>query len=312
MTVDIRPMTIADYDEVLRLDPENQEHAALRARVFLADGQLTEALATLDSVHLDGRAQAEVEYLKGLALQTQQRWEAALAAFARAAELDGGEVEYLLATAQAWLQCGQPEQARDALLLRQDQFGWLDTYQATLAECYEQLGDWPAAAAAWQRVTPPDDHAGLLRERAAEALYRAGRSSEAAPALEELINRGTPQTVEPWRLMLAECYLDTGRPAAAEQQAQAVLQVNGRHPQALRLLARCLARTNDLDGALRVAQQAAALDEQDVRSLELVTALAWRTGQCELATATAMRLLVCDPESRVARAVIARAPCAVG
>jgi tetratricopeptide (TPR) repeat protein len=297
----------AELTEAERLDPENAAVAPLQARVWLAEGKTRAALDALEHTRLEGAAQAEVEYLKGVAWQQQQHWNEALAAFVRACELDEHEVAYVAAAAQTWLQLAQPDQALAFLTQHGQSFDWTDTYQASLAECYEQLGNWPAAAAAWQRVTSGADIAPEFRQRAAEALYRAGRHEDAIAVLSELVAGDSPETPTTLRLMLAECYFALGRNGAAREQIQKVLRHDANDAWALRLLARSLALEGELVAAQRVAQRALAADEQDPRTLELVAGLAWRTGDRALAGSAATRLAALDPANPVAQYVLAQA-----
>ncbi len=297
----------AELTEAERLDPNSPAVSPLRARVCLAEGKTREALDALERAQPGGVAQAEVEYLKGVAWQQQQRWENARAAFERACTLDDHEVAYIVAAAQTWLQLAQPQQALALLAQRGQAFDWTDTYQATLAECYEQLGDWPAAATAWQRVTSGADTPPQLRQRAAEAFYRAGRHEDAIAALRELVQDDSAGTPASLRLMLAECYFAVGRNAPAREQAQTVLRRDANDVWALRLLARDLALEGELVAAQRVAQRALAVNEQDPRTLELVTGLAWRTGDHGLAGSAAARLAALEAENPVAQYVLSQA-----
>ena len=298
------PGAAAELKEADRLDPDNPGVAPLRARVWLAEGKTQDALDLLERTHLAGATQAEVEYLKGAAWQQQQRWDEALAAFVRACELDEHEVAYVAAVAQTWLQLAQPQRAVEFLTQHGEPFDWTDAYQATLAECYEQLGDWPAAASAWQRVASGPDGALGARRRAAEALYRAGRHEDAIPVLLELVQEDPAETPGSLRLALAECYLAVGRTALARRQVQVVLQRDADDVWALRLLARSLAAGDDLEGALRVAQRALATNGQDARTLELVAGLAWRAGDGVQATSAAARLLAVEAGNPVGEYVL--------
>ncbi|MBP7747960.1 MAG: tetratricopeptide repeat protein [Phycisphaerae bacterium] len=294
----------AELAEADRLDPNDESRIPLRARVWLAQGQTDRALAALRKAHLDGPAQAEVDYLLGVALQQQQRWDDALAAYRRAAECDQQHVAYPVAVAQTLLQLGKPAEARAALTARAQQFEWTDAYQATLAECCEQSNDWVGAATAWQRIAASPQAGAEQRERLATALFRAGRTAEATPLLVDIVGSADGTPASGLRLMLAECYLEQGNSAAARTQAQLVLQANSEHLLAQRTLARALAQSGDLAGALRVAQQALQQDRKDARSLELVSALAARTGDAKLATSAAQALLARDAENPVALAVL--------
>ncbi len=300
-----------------RLDPERSQRAALRAKVWLAEGKLAQAAGLLEQTHLEGQDQAEIEYLLGVVRQQQQRWDEALAAFLRAAELDPQEVTYLVAAAQTWLQLGQAEEALTLLNQHAAQFQGDASYQATVAECYEQLENWSAAAAAWARLPAPPELSSGIRARQAEALYRAGRYADAAAVFQELLDNSaaaatapeteaTPDPVEGdrWlRLMLIDCYLAQDQYAAAAKQSQILLLRNSNDVDALRRLARARAQQGQYVEALQVARRALGADRQDRRTLELVLALAWRVGDRELVSATAAALRQADPDNPLVRAV---------
>jgi tetratricopeptide (TPR) repeat protein len=300
------PEAAAELAEAQRLDPNDPERSPLQARLYLAQGKTRQALDTLEGVHFGGAAQAEVEYLKGVAWQQQQRWAEALAAFERACDLDDHEVAYIVAAAQTWLQLAQPQRALDLLTQRGASFDWTDTYQAALAECYEQLDDWPAAADAWQRVISSAGTPAPLRQRAAEALYRAARYQDAITVLRDLVEGDSAETSATLRLMLAECHWALGQSAPAREQAQSVLRRDPENAWALRVLARSLALEGELVAAQRVAQHALAVDGQDPRTLELLAGLAWRTGDRELAATAAARLAAIESGNPVAQYLLSQ------
>lgn len=294
----------AELDEAYKLDPTNPELTALRARVWLAEGRLAQAETLLAQTHLEDRPQAEIEYLKGVVLQEQQRWDDALAAFLKAGELNEDEVAYVVAAAQAWLQLGQPDRALGLLTARAAKFNWTGAYQAALAECHEQCGDWSAAASAWQQMVAAHPADTGFRERRAIALYRSRRYGEAIGVLSDLVAAGSGESSGVLRLMLAECHLAEGRTAAAREQVQAVLQNEPGNVPALHLLACCLGMAGEYGAATRVAQRALAVDAGNIATLELTVALAWRAGDRELAHSTATRLLERDGQNAVAHQVL--------
>ena len=290
--------------EANRLYPNNPDLVPLQARVWLAEGKIMRAKELLERTHLGGTAQAEIEYLRGVVAQQQEHWDEALSAFRRAGELDDQEVAYVVAAAQAWLQLGQPRAALEFLQSATARFGWTNAYQAALAECCGQLGDHGAAASAWQRAAAAGDAEPSLRERLAVALYRAGRHAEAIPVLTELLAGDQGGSSRLLRLMLAESFLLERQHAAARTQAQMILRHEQGDVLALRLLARCWAAGGELAPALRVARQALAADADDPRTLELVAALAWRTGDDRFAAATAGRLAQLDQQNPVAERIL--------
>jgi cellulose synthase operon protein C len=291
--------------EARQLDPANASWAALQARIWLAEGNTTAAADLLEHTSLEGAAQAEIEYLRGIVYQQQQRWDEALAAFGRAAELDGSEVAYVIAAVQVWLQLGQSQPALQCLEVCATKFGWTNAYQAALAECYESCGDWTAAAAAWRRVAQAVDGDAGVRERLAEALCRAGRYAEAIPALQEILTTAPQQEQRAVRLRLAEAYLATGQATAACAEAQTILKAEPEHAPALLLLAQAWAMAGDTGAALRSANRALQLDRQNTYVLELVAALEWRAGDKQAAQQQAARLRELEPGNAVAAHILA-------
>lgn len=285
--------------EADRLMPDNPRLVPLRARVWLAEGRTNEAAELLERTQLDGPAQAEIEYLLGIVRQQQGRWEEALNSYQRAADLAPETADYLVAVAQLLLQLGQPQDALRALAEGEPRFGWTDAYQATLAECHEQLGDWSTAASAWQRVVSGEQTHWSIRARLGEALYRARRYAEAIPVLQELAEDPEAGSSVPLRLMLAESCLAQGRFTVAAEQTRTALRWEPDNVQALRMLARSLEAGGEHAAALRAARRAQAVNARDIQTLELVAALAWRAGDYTSAAATIEQLLAVDPQNPV-------------
>ena len=292
-----------ELNEATRLDPQNPALTPLRVRVLLAEGRINQATELLEQAKLEGPPQAELDYLLGVVRQQQQRWEEALDAFRRAAELDAEEINYVTAAAQVLLQLGRPQEALDLLTSKAATFNWRSAYQATIAECHEQLGGWAAAATAWRVVADTPDADAGTRERLAVALYRAGRYGDAIPVLLMLLNDGPPERTACLRPLLVECYLAEGRTAAARDQAQLAARAAPESPYVQRLLARALAAVGDYPAALRVAQRALTLSANDQTTLELLAALAWRVGNRELAESAARKLVERDGDNAVGRHV---------
>lgn len=297
----------SELAEALRLDPNNPDLIPLQVRVLLAADRIPAAEDVLHQARAQRPPDAQIEYLLGIVRQQQQRWAEALDAFRRAVELDDREVAYVVAAAQAWLQLGEPRPALAFLSEMAPRCVWSSEYQATLAECHEQVGDWPRAASAWRVVVAEEDDA-RMRERLAGALLRAQRYDEATPILTGLIAENGRRTPPRLRVLLAECYLAAGRGSAAREQVQIVLREQPRNVRALRLLARSLAALGRYGPALRTVHRALTVAPDDPRTLELGAALAWRAGERDVATISATRLLELDERNAVARAILDRSP----
>ncbi len=298
----------AQLAEACRLAPDAPDFIPLRVRVLLAEGQLAAAEELLRGDAAASEAQtADVAYLRGVVCQQQQRWDAACAAFEQAAELAPDDVAYLVAATQARLQLGQPQAALEHLTAGAERHGWTETYQATLAECHEQLGDWPAAAAAWRRVAGAAGVDAEPRARLGLALFQAGRYADAIPELLHATAAAATGEVAVLRLGLAECYLNVGQAALARAQVQLAARAAPDDVRVFTLLAQTHAACGDFDLARQAGTRALRLAPDNPRTLELAAALAWRAGDQAAAAAAAAHLSARDPDNPIARHILAPA-----
>jgi tetratricopeptide (TPR) repeat protein len=298
----------AQLAEACRLAPDAPDFIPLRVRVLLAEGQLTAAEELLrNNSTAPEPAQAELAYLRGVVCQQQQRWDEACATFEQASELAPHDVSYLVAATQARLQLGQPQAALECLIAGAERHGWTETYQATLAECCEQLGDWPAAAAAWRRVAGAPGVDAESRARLGLALFQAGRFADAIPELLHAAGAAPTDEVAALRLALAECYLHVGQPTLARTQVQLAARAAPDDVRVFTLLAQAHATCGDFDLARQAGARALSVSPDNPRALELAAALAWQAGDRLAAAATAERLSVREPENPIARHILAAA-----
>jgi thioredoxin-like negative regulator of GroEL len=197
-----------------RLDPDHPELLTLRARVCLARGDQHGAQRLLEGAAAQGVQRAEIDYLLGTIQQQRVQWDQAFNHFVRAANQDPREVAYVVAIARNMLQLGEAREALSLLRSHESEFGWTAAYHAAVAECHEQIGDWSASAAAWEKVTADSD-VPALRERLALALHRAERRPEAIGHLRRLLEEAESHPATHLRLTLAQCLLETGQPREA-------------------------------------------------------------------------------------------------
>ena len=299
----------AEVGEAYRLNPTDPQVLILQARVHMARGDQRSARRVLQAVDVpNGPVRAEVEYLLGTIAQQCMRWDDAFGHFVQAADNDPQDVVYVVAIVQSLLQLDRPQKAATFLQSYDEQFGWTAAYQAALAECQEQLGEWNAAAACWKKVVATDD-APELRERLATALFRAERYVEAAPQIARLIDDAGTSASSAWRLMHAQCLLETRRTVKARQELSLVLRSAPDNVAALRLLACALAREGRLMQAISTAERAYNLAPDEMPSQELLATLALRTGDTDRAVDLAQHIQTAHAEqnSPVAREILARA-----
>lgn len=291
----------AALSEAQRLDQAPQQHAALQARICLAQGDVAAAEQVLAGVPAARANSGEIAYLRGIVYEQKQQWTAATTAYDQALAAQPTEVAYLVAAVQARLQQGATTEARAVLEQHEATLGWTNAYAAVLAECAEQSGDWVRAASAWQRVCSAAPESSDLRLRQATAWVRAARYAEATPLLTDLAEHGDDAVRQRARLLLAECALADGRPATARDLLKQVLRRDPKNAPTLRMLARALWQVGDQRGALAVARQALAAGPQEVENLALVVVLAHRVGDTRLAKQTFAELNRRAPDDPLVR-----------
>ncbi len=291
--------------EARRLDPEHVGHQVVQARVLLAEGQVEAADALLRAVAAEDDSLAEVAYLRGIVAQQQMRWPVALEHFLTALDRDPHDVTNLTAAVQVLLQLDQAGSAEALLGLHARQHDWTPAFQVAQAECQEQLGNWSAAAAAWQRVL---SHAAdqVTLERLALALERAGRCREAVLTLEAALEEVPREQRTRLLLNLARCDVELEDYATARRRLQQILARQPGHPGALQALAEVLVGQGELGEALTMALTVLERDPRNVPMLELGAAVAHKLNETELATALAERLIAAAPASPVGQHLLAR------
>jgi tetratricopeptide (TPR) repeat protein len=301
------PGAASELAEAERLTPGEARLAPLRARVYLAQGNVGAARALLESARLTGKPQAEVEYLLGVVQQGQEAWEASLTHYLRAAELDAEVAAYHVAAVQVMLQLGRAAEALQYLQARESQLGWTSAYSAASAECYEQVGNWRAAALAWQRVVDGAE-SGTTSEP--QVFARGADVSNSAPpgsdprGADPGMNAGAREngaqtrTAAGIRERWATALHHAGQWADAIPILQTLLLTNETDsPAALRLmLADCYLQVNDLTEAREQVTRVLDGNVQEVRALRLLAQTLAREGQYAEALAAAERALGIAPE----------------
>ncbi len=276
--------------EAQELDPNNLSLKLMEARILLSKGAADRAERILKTLELKPARQAERDYLLGVIHQQRLRWEQAAQCFIAACDRDPHEVAYLAASVQALLQLGHVARAQELLAAHADAIGWTAAYQAAMAECHEQTGDWAEAASAWKRASSTQEDPVVL-ERLALAQYRAGQWERAAATLRSLLRlAGDADQSFNVRLLLAECLLESGQTIAARAELEGLLKTAPSDPRALHLLARVHVEAGDLTRALAIVNAGLATTPHNVPLLELGAVLAYRTGDSKRAACMAHAL----------------------
>ncbi len=288
--------------EARALAPDDAEKTLLAARVELAQGDAEAAERLLnDDPTIDDRPQAA--YLRGVIHEQRRQWPAALEQFERADLLEPEQLTYALARSNALLQLGRAEEALRVLQERSDQFRSAPAYQAAVAECHEQMGDWAAAADAWAGLTE-DDPDGTMGRRYVAALERGERWIEVAAALETLLQRRPAAEAPGLQLRLARAQLESRDSTAAQRTLRALLETDPRDPEALMLTVRALALQERFSDAAEVAELLVADRPRDPAALEFAASMHARAGAGNRARALAERLHGVDAENPIAREIL--------
>ncbi len=291
-----------------RLDPENPKLRMLQARVCLARGDDYGAQRLLEYSGGQGSRDGEDEYLLGVIRQQRLHWDDAYNHFVRAANTEPHEITYLVAVVENMLQLGEAREALSLMRSHENEFGWTPAYQAAIAECQEQLGDWRAAAAAWEKISDAEVDDSVC-ERLAIAFCRGERWPEAIPLLRSLLEGQAPESAPHLRMLLAKCLLETGQLIPAQDQLSGVLREQPENTPALRLLARVFAEQGHYARAGLTAERVLRLAPDDLQVAELVAALAWRTGDEPRALELARQIVRAEPNQQnpIAEHILAQA-----
>lgn len=254
-------------------DPEVLRAVAAQLR---DQGKYDEAIATLQAIPTkNADVQAELAYTYGLAGKTQEAAEL----YSRLAKSAKGNIGLDLSAAQAWVNVGRPDEARQYLdaAHKIDANNYrLHAIEASMAEADDRLPE-------------------------AEKEYKLALSN-----LPARVPEGPLYPIE-LRLNLYEIYTREDDTANANQQLQAAgaairqVQVpDESRPEMLRLRAAVEAASGDLDAANRDLKEALSLAPSNVNSLMNFGTLQWKLGQKDAAKATFTKILDLDKNNKQA------------
>ena len=256
--------------------PRNPEVLRAVAGELLDEGKYDEAIATLQVIPTkDADTQAELAYTYGLAGKTQESAEL----YSRLAKSAKGNISYDLSAAQAWVNAGRPDEARQ----------YLDAAKTIDPNSYR-------LHAIEGSIAEADD-----RFPEAEQEYKLALSHSPAA-----VREGPLYPIE-LRLNLYEVYDRADDTADANQQLQAAaaqvrqVQVSDQsRPELLRLRAAVETASGDLDAANKDLKEALALAPNNVNSLMNFGTLQWKMGEKDAARATFTKVLDLDRNNKQA------------
>lgn len=247
-----------DYDEAVRLVPQDAALLTSRALLHIARGDVAAARVDFDRAVAADPRHAMAYNDRGFLRLEQGDLRGALADFDAAAALGPDEVLFLSNRGQARLLAGETALALadfDAIIRRAPESSWghLGRAETLLATGQGKEATAAAEAARERAAASARPFDAVLQAR---ALWVLGRSREAMALFDEylLANRGTEATALAYR---GEAWLALGDAAAALNDFETVLRWTPGNPRALAGLAAAREARGDLAGAAAAWRRAA-------------------------------------------------------
>ncbi len=225
---------VGDYDkcretmkEAFSYKVANADLEVLAAKVELEKGTLDKAANYLKTaVQIDAN-KAEAYYLLGVVYQRWQNLTAAHDYYQLAWQKKPDEVLYLLAMVEMKISLGRYDEAQKVLEDKMVYFEQTAAIRVALARLATLRGDFEKASKYYRDATllAPDDL--TLRQNYAEALYFAGKYSDALAVLEDL--RSNPDVTDKTSLLtvLGQTYLNLHR---AREATDCFTEVTSENP----------------------------------------------------------------------------------
>ena len=250
---------IDTVEEAIALNPDAVDYYVLLARASQEHGQLSRALQTIEMATRIAPMSAEVAYTHGTIEERCRQSERALVQFERATELDGTQVDFLIARAECLVTLERAEEAYELLAGRIHDFDRDGAVETLLARIALLLGRDEEAAASFRIALDIVGQDGPLSEQYGLLLYRLGRHSKAIAVLKPLVDEQSESAGGAVVRTLANSYLQLGDASKAEHVVQAHLKNHPDDAQAWLLLAKSAILTGELPTARRCADRVADL-----------------------------------------------------
>jgi tetratricopeptide (TPR) repeat protein len=272
--------------EAAALNSELEGLPILSAKLALARGDWVRAERILTTECEGKAAPAEALYLLGTVQQKNRCWSAADGCYRRAAEAQPENLDYALAVGENLLVLDRQEEAKAWLEARRSNFGDQPPYCLLMAQCHELLGEYALAASQYAKVLGQLDDCAWLCEALGYAYYWSGQFAAAAENFEKAVTLSKQEGQQPSteiQIAWADCLLATNRPQQALQRLGVLVREQPEQARLWMFLAVGWEACGDSERALNCAQQACALEPQNVEAQLLQAVLADRAGRPDLA-----------------------------
>ena len=217
--------------------PDNAQIHLLLAKVLFEQQDLASAQAHIQQAGKGAPDWAEVDYMRGVFAQAVSQGLAAHSAYLAAYQKDRESQRYLSSLAEAKSAIGQSRRAAELLQSRFDDFPSSANLRIAAANCYMILEDFGQAELYYHQAIDIDPSNTEAKEALSNMLCLAGKYSEAATLLAELIDSSSPDH-ENLQQRLADCYTASGEYSAAIRAYEKCLREKPAQPEVQVSLAR--------------------------------------------------------------------------
>lgn len=245
----------------IAMNPRVPKSHVLKGRILIEKGRLEEARESLIEAEKLDPENVDAQYYLGIIHEQFSQPSEALARYQKAAELDPGNAQYVVAAAEMYIQLGQLEQAEQFINDRKKNFEFNAALRQSLGHIAMLRGDHQTASQRFNEalLLAPDDTA--ILEDVAQSQMACGNFAEAEFAASKLLEREECKDRRDLRLMRAKCLMNMNRPAEARSVLLGMTneKESGRDPQVWIDLGNCAAVLKDKAHLRLAANRAAAL-----------------------------------------------------
>ena len=248
--------------EALSVDPRHAGLLVIGGRIGLERGELERAGQWLAAAIQVDPKMAQAHYYQGFLMQRWEQFDAALASYQRAYELQSDNVAHLLAASEMLVALDRTD---EALGLLQSKLGYFEhnggIRDAMAKLCVlQQRFDEACQFYSGALMLQPDDL--QIREELAFAQLAAGQSEQAVATLELLCAQHAVRDRRYLRLALAQAYRQTGRVAQARSIYVDLARSDPSYAEPWRQLAELGWASDDLATTLTAAGRLIRLEPQ--------------------------------------------------
>lgn len=187
----------------------------LKGRILIEKGRLEEARDSLLTAEKLDEKNVDAQYYLGIVHEQFNQPAEALARYNKAAELDTGNPQYVVAAAEMLVQTGDLNAAEQLLNSKREAFQYNAAVRQSLGHIAQLRGDQAAAAQCFSEalLLAPDDVA--ILEDLAQAQFQANMFADAEFTLNRLLDNPDTADRRDFKQMKSKCLIALNRPVEA-------------------------------------------------------------------------------------------------